>query len=81
MWFGPMKGFQKLFFHTPLVNVFILGSEVYHDYLRWPNKDKRTFQHWLKTTHWGKLFQDYTPDPTSGQNEDALPVGSSKLEN
>jgi uncharacterized protein (DUF362 family) len=63
MWFGPMKGFQKLFFHTPLVNVFILGSEAYHDYFRWPNKDKRTFQHWLKTTHWGKLFQDYTLAP------------------
>ena len=31
MWFGPMKRFQKLFFHTPLVNGFILGSEVYHD--------------------------------------------------
>ncbi len=81
MWFGPMKGFQKLFFHTPLVNVFILGSEVYHDYLRWPSKDKRTFQHWLKTTPWGKLFQDYTPDPASGQNEDAQPVGASKLDN
>jgi uncharacterized protein (DUF362 family) len=81
MWFGPMKSFQKFFFHTPLVNVFILGSEVYHDYLRWPSKDKRTFQHWLKTTHWGKLFQDYTPDPASGQNEDAQPVGASKLDN
>lgn len=80
MWFGPMKNFQKLFFHTPLVNVFILGSEAYHDYFRWPSKDKRTFQHWLKTTHWGKLFQDYTPDPASGQNEDAQPVGASKLD-
>src|SRR5215471_8600662 len=27
MWFGPMKRFQKIFFHTPLVNVFIVGSE------------------------------------------------------
>ena len=36
MWFGPLKRFQKLFFHTPLVNVFILASEVYHDYYRWP---------------------------------------------
>ncbi len=79
MWFGPMKSVQKLFFHTPLVNVFILGSEAYHDYFRWPSKDKRTFQNWLKTTSWGKLFQDYTPDPNSGQNEDAKPVGASKL--
>ncbi|MDB5082130.1 MAG: hypothetical protein JWP00_4054 [Chloroflexi bacterium] len=79
MWFGPLKGIQKLFFHTPLVNIFILGSEAYHDYFRWPSKDKRTFQKWLKTTHWGKLFQDYTPDPNSGQNEDAKPVGAGKL--
>src|SRR5688572_27770157 len=35
MWFGPMKRFQKIFFHTPLVNVFIFGSEAYHDYYRW----------------------------------------------
>src|SRR4029453_10779079 len=41
MWFGPMKRFQKLFFHTPLVNVFIFGSEAYHDYYRWPGKDPR----------------------------------------
>src|SRR5713226_5753813 len=27
MWFGPLKGMQKLFFHTPLVNIFIAGSE------------------------------------------------------
>ena len=26
IWFGPLKRFQKLFFHTPLVNVFILGQ-------------------------------------------------------
>ena len=79
MWFGPMKRFQKLFFHTPLVNVFVMGSEVYHDYLRWPNVDKKVFEKWLHTTHWGKLFQEYTPGPNSGQNEDAKPVGSGKL--
>ena len=59
MWFGPMKRFQKLFFHTPLVNVFIFGSEAYHDYYRWPLKDKRTFEHWKKTTSWGRLFEAY----------------------
>ena len=48
MWFGPMKRFQKLFFHTPLVNVFIFGSEAYHDYYRWPLKDKRTFEKWKR---------------------------------
>src|SRR4051794_18894524 len=59
MWFGPMKKFQKLFFHTPLVNVFIAGSEAYHDYYRWPMKDKKTFETWKKDTSWGKLFAAY----------------------
>ena len=59
MWFGPMKKFQKLFFHTPLVNVFIFGSEAYHDYYRWPLKDRRTFENWKAETAWGKLFAAY----------------------
>jgi len=59
MWFGPMKRFQKVFFHTPLVNVFILGSEAYHDYYRWPLKDKKTFEDWKRSTHWGRLFEAY----------------------
>ncbi len=59
MWFGPLKGMQKLFFHTPLVNVFIFGSEAYHDYYRWPLKDRRTFERWRNDTHWGELFRKY----------------------
>jgi uncharacterized protein (DUF362 family) len=59
MWFGPLKRFQKLFFHTPLVNVFIFGSEAYHDYYRWPVKDKKTFEAWKRETHWGQLFEAY----------------------
>ena len=59
MWFGPMKRFQKLFFHTPLVNLFIFGSEAYHDYYRWPLKDKKTFEDWQSNTHWGRLFDAY----------------------
>jgi len=59
MWFGPMARFQKLFFHTPLVNVFIFGSEAYHDYYRWPLKDRKTFEEWKRRTHWGQLFHDY----------------------
>ena len=59
MWFGPLAKFQKLFFHTPLVNVFIFGSEAYHDYFRWPLRDRRTFESWLTATPWGKLFQQY----------------------
>ncbi len=59
MWFGPLKGMQKLFFHTPLVNIFIFGSEAYHDYYRWPLKDRKTFEKWRKETHWGELFRKY----------------------
>ncbi len=59
MWFGPMKRFQKLFFHTPLVNVFIFGSEAYHDYYRWPRKDRHVFENWLRSTRWGQLFAAY----------------------
>jgi uncharacterized protein (DUF362 family) len=59
MWFGPLAKFQKIFFHTPLVNVFILGSEAYHDYYRWPLKDRKTFERWKKNTHWGQLFHEY----------------------
>ncbi|MDP2207636.1 MAG: DUF362 domain-containing protein [Bacteroidota bacterium] len=59
MWFGPLKSLQKLFFHTPLVHLFVLGSELYHDYYRWPFVDKKVFENWKKETAWGKLFQDY----------------------
>jgi uncharacterized protein (DUF362 family) len=59
LWFGPLKRFQKLFFHTPLVNVFILGSELYHDFYRWPLKDRATFERWRETTPWGQLFERY----------------------
>jgi len=58
-WFGPLKGMQKLFFRTPMVHAFIFGSEAYHDYYRWPLKDKKVFEEWKAGTHWGKLFADY----------------------
>jgi uncharacterized protein (DUF362 family) len=58
-WFGPLKSLQKLFFHTPLVYAFIAGSEVYHDYYRWPLKDKKVFKKWKKNTEWGRLFDSY----------------------
>ena len=59
LWFGPMKAIQKLFFHTPLVHVFISASEAYHDYYRWPLKDRRTFETWKSETTWGRLFESY----------------------
>jgi uncharacterized protein (DUF362 family) len=62
MWFGPLKRFQKLFFHTPLVNVFVLGSELYHDYYRWPLRDRRVFETWCRDTGWGRLFTRYATE-------------------
>jgi uncharacterized protein (DUF362 family) len=59
LWFGPLKRMQKLFFHTPLVHVFVAGSEAYHDYFRWPLRDRRVFEHWRDHTGWGHLFQRY----------------------
>lgn len=59
LWFSPLKRFQKLFFRTPLVNLFILGSETYHDYYRWPVKDRKTFDAWRTGTAWGRLFDRY----------------------
>lgn len=58
-WFGSLKSLQKLFFHTPLVYAFIAGSEIYHDFYRWPLKDKKVFLKWKKETEWGKLFEKY----------------------
>ncbi|MCL4531786.1 MAG: hypothetical protein M1582_01100, partial [Actinobacteria bacterium] len=59
LWFSPLKAIQNFFFRTPLVNVFIMGSEVYHDYYRWPARDRRVFELWLVGAPWGQLFQRY----------------------
>lgn len=59
MWFGPLKPIQNIFMRTPLVNLFVVGSEVYHDYYRWPAHDRRVFEKWLATTQWGALFGRY----------------------
>ena len=66
LWFSPLKRFQKLFFRTPLVHAFIFGSEAYHDYYRWPMKDRKTFETWRETTPWGALFRRYETGPLQG---------------
>jgi hypothetical protein len=66
IWFGPLKRFQKLFFHTPLVNGFILASEAYHDLYRWPFIDRRIFERWCEQTEWGQLFLRYAKDGPQG---------------
>jgi uncharacterized protein (DUF362 family) len=61
-WYGPLKNIQKFFFHTPFVNLFILTSEIYHDYYRWVFKERKIYKEWLKKSPWGKLFTSY-PEP------------------
>ena len=77
LWFGPLKSAQKLFFHTPLVNAFVFASETYHDYYRWPMKDRKTFEKWQRETPWGRLFESYAhsgPRPAAGAaSADARP--------
>lgn len=71
LWFSPLKRIQNFFFRTPLVNVFIFGSEAYHDYFRWPLKDRHTFESWLAVTPWGKLFQQYAAADGQAQTKAA----------
>lgn len=61
IWFGPLRSLQKLFFHTPLVYAFILGSFIYHDYIWWPTEGKKRMREVAKTP-WGKLFERYPED-------------------
>jgi uncharacterized protein (DUF362 family) len=58
LWFGPVKIFQRLFFRTPLVYLFVFGSYLYHDYFWWPVKGKRIQKSRVLNTKWGKLFEN-----------------------
>ena len=66
-WFGPLKPLAKLMFQTPMVNAFIMGSHVYHDYVWYPTQGQKVVQKWLDNTEWGKLFLDYG-DPFATQS-------------
>ena len=57
-WFGPTRVLQNLIFHTPIVALPNLVSESYHDYFRWPTKEKHIAAEWLRTSPWGRLFQE-----------------------
>lgn len=59
LWFGPLKGIQNLFFRTPLVYVFVLGSSFYHDRIWWPFVGQRIMEVIRANTPWGKLFSEY----------------------
>jgi uncharacterized protein (DUF362 family) len=59
LWFSPLKVFQRIFFRTPLVYLFIFGSFLYHDYLWWPIKGRRIQKERVLHTPWGRLFESY----------------------
>jgi uncharacterized protein (DUF362 family) len=67
IWFGPLKPIQNIFMRTPLVHLFVFGSEAYHDYYRWPVRDRKVFENWLGNTPWGGMFQDYRQHGVMGQ--------------
>ena len=58
-WRTPLKVFQKLLFHTPLVKVFIFASEYYHDHFWYPLKGRAVVERWKRESPWGRLFEQY----------------------
>lgn len=59
LWFSPLKIFQRFFFRTPLVYLFVMGSFLYHDYLWWPIKGQHIQRDRVLNTKWGRLFEHY----------------------
>ncbi len=61
IWYGPLQRFQRLFFHAPLLYLFIAGSYLYHDFVWWPLVGKRRMQA-IVSSPWGKFFANYPAD-------------------
>jgi len=59
LWFSPLKKLQWLFFHTPLVYLFVFGSYLYHDYIWWPFVGKRISDVIQTNTEFGRYFANY----------------------
>jgi len=59
IWFGPLKASRNCSSIPRWSTSFVAASEAYHDYYRWPVKDKKTFENWKRDTQWGRLFQKY----------------------
>jgi hypothetical protein len=58
-WYGPTRHFQRFIFRSPLANLTFPVSEMYHDYYRWPFRERRIFESWLAQSPWGHLFSAY----------------------
>lgn len=59
LWFSPLKKLQKLFFHTPLVYLFVFGSSMYHDYFWYPLIGKMFIDNFERKSPWGRLFAEW----------------------
>jgi uncharacterized protein (DUF362 family) len=57
LWFSPLRIAQRLFFHTPLVYLFVFGSYIYHDFIWWPFVGKRIQKEVRESSKWGRLFE------------------------
>jgi hypothetical protein len=53
---SPLKYVQKLFFHTPIVLIFIFASEYYHDKFWYTFKGVPVVKKWESESPWGRLF-------------------------
>lgn len=60
LWFSPLKIFQKLFFQTPFIYIFVFGSYLYHDKIWWPLKGKKIQKEIVRNCKWGRLFKSYS---------------------
>ena len=61
-WFSPLKKIQKVFFRTPLVHLFVMGSAFYHDRVWWPFVGTRITEVIRANTAWGEFFDQYRID-------------------
>jgi uncharacterized protein (DUF362 family) len=55
----PLRHLQRLFFHTPLVKIFIYASETYHDRIWYRFKGTPVVRRWQSESPWGRLFVSY----------------------
>ncbi len=55
----PLRHLQKVFFHTPLVKVFIFASETYHDRIWYRLRGVPVVRRWQNDSPWGRLFASY----------------------
>lgn len=55
---GPLRFLEKIVLHSPLVVGTAVGSNIYHDWLRYPIRGKRIV-HDFMGIEWGKIFQTY----------------------